>query len=151
MQRSLGHPWVDIILTCMVVCLSVYTFVIFIVFFSEYLTVVCLPLCFARTDSSARPVAHPSHRVLRLDGNQDTLACTLAGSGAWMTCTCNAGSSGPRSFSDEPGHGSFNCTACVAGKYKSSTACLNDYIYNIYLVPFLLLYTCFTHICLISA
>jgi hypothetical protein len=62
-----------------------------------------------RTDSSTHPVAHPPHRYLSLDGNQ--LRCTLAGSGALTTCTCNAGSSGPN----------FNCTACVTGKYKAFT------------------------------
>ena len=50
----------------------------------------------------------PTHRTLGLDENE--LLCTLAGSGALTTCACNAGSWGP----------GFNCTSCVAGKYKAS-------------------------------
>jgi hypothetical protein len=59
------------------------------------------------TDSSIHPVVPPPHRFVGLAGNE--LLCTLEVSGALTTCTCNAGSSGPN----------FNCTSCVAGKYKA--------------------------------
>ena len=88
-----------------------------------------LCLC-THTDFSTHPVAHPSHRYLELDGNQ--LLCTLAKSGALTTCTCNAGSSGPN----------FNCTSCVAGKYKALTASApcTDCIYNMLMI--LSIYIC---------
>ncbi len=85
---------------------------------------------YTHTDFSTHPVAHPWHRYLELDGNQ--LLCTLAGSGALRTCTCNAGSSGP----------SFNCTSCVAGKYKSLTASApcTDCIYNMLMILSIYIY-----------
>ncbi len=64
------------------------------------------------TNSSTHPVVPPPHRNVVLDGNP--LLCRLQVYGYWwlpVTCICNVGSSGPP----------FNCTACVAGKYKALT------------------------------